>query len=232
MEFSAVFESLIPVGIVLLCVAGVAALVACAYFFVSMVKIIKETMHKVNPLLDDAKEITEAVKPAVDTLLDDVTEITSSVKPAVGKVDPLMDRATLTIDAVNLEIMRVDQVMEDVSTITGNLSKATSNIDAVSAVPFEFLANITDKVRNRINPYTTAEGGKSHIVDTIDSGLSAVGDKASELQANSEERKASRKAAVQERSASQKRAKETSSNLKNAVNTQVNTDADAVKSEE
>ena len=38
MEF---FESLIPVGIVLLCLAGIVALVALAYLFITLVKVVK-----------------------------------------------------------------------------------------------------------------------------------------------------------------------------------------------
>ena len=97
MEF---FETLIPVGIVLVCLAGVIALIALAYLFVVLSKTIKEAMFKVNPLLDNAQDlITDA-------------------KPLVKKADPMMDRITLTIDAANLEIMRVDQILEDVNTVT------------------------------------------------------------------------------------------------------------------
>ena len=46
-----VFETLVPVGIVLLCIAGIAALVALTYFLVSLVKTIRSTMVKVDPLL-------------------------------------------------------------------------------------------------------------------------------------------------------------------------------------
>ena len=45
MEF---FETLIPVGIVLVCLAGVIALIALAYLFVVLSKTIKEAMFKVD----------------------------------------------------------------------------------------------------------------------------------------------------------------------------------------
>ena len=89
-----IFESLIPVGIVLLCIAGVVALGAMAYLFITLTKSMKETFEKVDPLVVEAKE-------ALDT-----------AKPALERIDPLMERITLTVDAANLEIMRVDQILE------------------------------------------------------------------------------------------------------------------------
>ena len=46
-----IFESLIPVGIVLLCIAGVVALGAMAYLFITLTKSMKETFEKVDPLV-------------------------------------------------------------------------------------------------------------------------------------------------------------------------------------
>ena len=91
-------ENLIPVGLFILCLAGAVALLALAYFLYILVKIIRNTVNeKVNPMLDDAADL---IKQA---------------KPIVGRVDPLMDRITLTIDGANLQIMRIDQIMEELS---------------------------------------------------------------------------------------------------------------------
>ena len=63
-----VFESLVPVGIVLLCVAGVVALVALAYLLVTLTKSMKETFAKVDPLIDQAQEALETTKPALERI--------------------------------------------------------------------------------------------------------------------------------------------------------------------
>ena len=150
MEF---FESLIPVGIVLLCLAGIVALVALAYLFITLVK--------VEPMIDDAQEIVTKVKPVVD------------------KVDPLMDRATLTIDAVNLEIMRVDQILEDVNSVSTNVSKATGSLDAVASAPLDIIGTVTGKIRDRIAPHASSDTSVGCFVDAVDTGLEAVGEKVS-----------------------------------------------------
>ena len=136
-----VFESLIPVGIVLLCIAGVVALGAMAYLFITLTKSMKETFAKVDPLVTEAKE-------ALDT-----------AKPALERIDPLMERVTLTVDAANLEIMRVDQILEDVNTITGNVSKATESLDNITSLPLDALSSVTTRLRSRIAPLgAKAEG--------------------------------------------------------------------------
>lgn len=53
-----------------------------------------------------------------------MNEIAEEAKPAVGRVDPLVERLSLTVDAANLELMRVDQILEDVTQITDSVSKA------------------------------------------------------------------------------------------------------------
>ena len=44
-----IFESLIPVGIVLLCIAGVVALGAMAYLFITLTKSMKEEVPAAPP---------------------------------------------------------------------------------------------------------------------------------------------------------------------------------------
>ena len=153
-----IFESLIPVGIVLLCIAGVVALGAMAYLFITLTKSMKETFEKVDPLVVEAKE-------ALDT-----------AKPALERIDPLMERITLTVDAANLEIMRVDQILEDVNTITGNVSKATESLDNITSLPLDALSNVTSRLRSRIAPLgAKAEDSRvGAVVQVVDQKLDSV----------------------------------------------------------
>ncbi len=210
MEF---FESLIPVGIVLLCLAGVVALIALAYLFITLVKVVKNAAVKVEPMIDDAQEIVANAKPIVD------------------KVDPLMDRATLTIDAVNLEIMRVDQILEDVNNVSTNVSKATGSIDAVASAPLDFISTVTGKIRDHIAPHTSSDSSVGCFVDALDSGLEAVGEKASDLRDQSEIRQIEREAKYEARCATLERTNDVSANLKDAAAIQANETASLVKEE-
>lgn len=207
MEF---FESLIPVAIVLVCLAGVVMLIALAYLFITLVKVIKGAVEKAKPMMDDAQEIL------------------TKAKPIVKKVDPLMDRVTLTMDAVNLEIMRVDQILEDVNNVSTSVSKATGSIDAAASAPLDFIGNVTGKIRERIAPHTTAEGSVGCIANAVDFGLASVGEKASEMHEQSEVRQIEREAKFEARCASLDRANEVSAGLKEASATQANETASSV----
>lgn len=209
MEF---FESLIPVGIVLLCIAGVVALIGMAYLFFTLTHSLKETMDKVNPLVDECKDLIESTKPAID------------------RFDPLMERVTLTVDAANLEIMRVDQILEDVNTITGNVSKATESLDTITSLPLDAISNVTGRLKERIAPLNKNTGTRMDaVVNTVDSTLDCVNDKVVGAQAKNEVKRAERDEAVSARVAADAQTSEMSSNLKDAVSVQINQDSEPVK---
>lgn len=203
-------ENLIPVGIFILCLAGALALVALAYFLYILVKIIRNCVfEKVNPLLDDAKELT------------------TRAKPIVGSVEPLMDRITLTVDAANLEIMRVDQIMEDVNKITGNVAKATSSVDKVTQAPLTIIAKATNAIRERINPVKGAEGTAGVVLTNVDNGLEFVEDKVANMQEENAQRAQDREAAQAVRDEAMAQTNSTAANLKEAVFIKANADSGA-----
>ena len=208
-----VFESLFPLGIVLVCVAGVVALVALAYLLITLTKSLKETFDKVNPLVDDAKEALAATKPALD------------------RIDPLMERVTLTVDAANLEIMRVDQILEDVNTITGNVSKATESLDTITSLPLDAISSVTGRLRDRIAPLNRKDGScVGNVAAGIDQTLDTVEGKVDAAQARADVKRAEAAEAVNARNAAQEQTNEMSSNLKGAFSTHISKDAEATRS--
>ena len=131
----------------ILCLAGAIALLALAVLFVYLVLLIKRANDmidkQVTPMLDDAKAMTE------------------SLKPAIAQVDPLMDRINLTMDAANLEIMRVDEIMQDVSSITGALADTTSTVNEITTVPLNAVNSVTSKVRGALKSRSASHASSS-----------------------------------------------------------------------
>jgi hypothetical protein len=80
-------------------------------------------------------------------MLDDAKDMTESLKPAVAQIDPLMERINLTMDAANLEIMRVDEIMQDVSVITDKLADTTSTVNEITNVPLNAVNGVASKFR-------------------------------------------------------------------------------------
>lgn len=111
-------------------------------------KTVAEVQKQVEPVIANVERITTELEPAVQS----VRAITAQLEPTVAKVDPLLDRVTLTVDAANLEIMRVDQILEDVTQITGSVSNTLDTVDAVTNAPLELVSSVTDKVRSVVKP--------------------------------------------------------------------------------
>lgn len=103
------------------------------------------TVRKTRKIVDD-------VQKSVDVVVKDVDEIKGELMPAIKKVDPLMDRVSLSVDAVNLELLRVDEIMTDVKTMSSAAASATNSINTVASAPVDFVSGVADKVRRHFGP--------------------------------------------------------------------------------
>lgn len=127
--------------VVFICV-GIALIV----FLIELVR----TVRSVRTTIDN-------VQKQLEPTLAHVEQITNEIKPAIAKVDPLMDRVSLTIDAANLEMMRVDQILEDVTAITDTASNAVEAVDNVANAPLELMNNVSSKVRKVLKPKAASD---------------------------------------------------------------------------
>lgn len=103
------------------------------------------TLRKTRKTVD---EVQQQLAPTLES----AARITASLEPVVAKADPLVERVSLTVDAANLEIMRVDQILEDVSDITGTLSDAVETVDNVANVPMDLVNSVSTRVRKALKP--------------------------------------------------------------------------------
>ncbi len=54
------------------------------------------------------------------------------------------------LDTVNLEMLRVDAILEDVEQITDVAGKAATTVDAVTSAPAEAVTSIVDRIRGSL----------------------------------------------------------------------------------
>ena len=132
MDFGEVMGVVLPIVYVVLGVALV-------WFVIELVITVRKTRTTVDKM-----------KEQIDPTLESVQCITKSLEPTMDKVDPLVDRVSLTVDAANLEIMRLDQILEDVSDITDSASNAVGAVEAATNAPMEIMNNVTSKVREKL----------------------------------------------------------------------------------
>ena len=83
--------------------------------------------------------LTESVKTArsVRRLSDDLDV----------RLVPLLDKADVTIDALNAELLRIDGIVSRVEEITDRVESTSRTVQGVAAAPGEIVTDIADRVR-------------------------------------------------------------------------------------
>ena len=242
MDFAGIVDIALPVVYVLVGAVLVWFVVELALTIRSTRSTIDDAHKELTPTLKNVEKITAQVDPLiahVDALVTDqidpllTREIAEEAKPAVGRVDPLVERLSLTVDAANLELMRVDQILEDVTQITDSVSKAAGAVDTVTSAPIDLVNSLTGKLRSKFKPrYASDEsvslgaaadasaaakaGRAPERGATVADAVSAMGDAARAVVAEGKDRRAAVKAA---NAASQERARDFEDQLSGTAGT-------------
>ena len=109
-----------------------------------LIWLILEFVATLRKLRSTVKTLVKDIEPT----LEHVDTLTAQLEPVLAKADPLVDRLSLTVDAANLEIMRLDGILEDVNDITGSLTTAGESIDKVTKTPVRLVSTTVDQVRS------------------------------------------------------------------------------------
>lgn len=88
----------------------------------------------------------------VDEMQAQLEPTLSNVQQLTEEAKPLMERVSLTVDAVNLEMLRVDDILQDVGSITDTASKTVNAVDNVTSAPLDLVNSLTKKVRDKLAP--------------------------------------------------------------------------------
>jgi ABC-type transporter Mla subunit MlaD len=110
----------LDIALIVLVIAGVWAVVEIALT-------LRKTRKAVDDLSKQATEAMDNLQPSI-TKLDGVMD---ELGPASKELEPLLKKAQTTIDAASLDLMQVDEILTDVSTVTGtgaNVADAVSNV--------------------------------------------------------------------------------------------------------
>lgn len=99
------------------------------------------------------------------------------VTPALTKVNPMVDKAELMLDTVNLEMLRVDAILEDVEQITDVAGKAATTVDAVTSAPADAVTSIVDRIRGSIGSKRSNKVKQERLVYPI-GGAREIGEQA------------------------------------------------------
>lgn len=64
-----------------------------------------------------------------------------------ARVVPLLEKADVTVDAVNAELLRMDAIVERIEDITDRVESTTRTVQGVASAPGEIVNDIAERVR-------------------------------------------------------------------------------------
>ena len=103
-----------------------------------------------------------------------INEITAAaaadLAPSFKRVEPLVDRAELTMDTLNLELLRVDSILEDVEQVTDVAGKTADTVNAITNAPTNAVASLAEKLRGALGSRRKAKLKAERVVYPIGAG--------------------------------------------------------------
>lgn len=97
--------------------------------------------------LRKTRKTVETMEEEIRPVISDVKEMTESLKPAIDKMDPLAERVSLAVDAANLEIMRLDGILENVDAMATSAAGAANAVETVANTPMKLVNTAAEKLR-------------------------------------------------------------------------------------
>jgi hypothetical protein len=79
-----------------------------------------------------------------------------------ARLVPLLDKADVTVDAINAELLRVDTILSRIEEITDRVDSTSRTVQGVANAPGEIVTDIADRVRRawkRRQAEAAASGG-------------------------------------------------------------------------
>lgn len=95
--------------------------------------------------------------------------------PAIQEVQPLLGKVETTVDALSLDLLHVNDILGDVSTMTGTASKATESVTGVVEKASHAVNSAVAKVTGRADAAAARlEQAKDDAEKTVDDAKEAV----------------------------------------------------------
>lgn len=127
----------LQIVLIILVIAGIWAAVELALVLRrarSTVDTLDTTLNGINETLAETKPVIEKL----DATLDDM-------QPALGQVEPLLKQGSIAIEALSADLIEVNGVLRDVSTVTGSMSSASGAVSGIASAATEKVHKFLNK---------------------------------------------------------------------------------------
>lgn len=132
--------------LIVLVIAGAWLLVELALTIKSARSVVESLNDKVDGLTNQVVETMEEIKP----ILANVDTTLTNLQPTVQELQPLLSKVGTTVDAVSLDLLRVDEILADVSDITSTGAHASNAAGNVVANASHAANQVINKVRGKL----------------------------------------------------------------------------------
>lgn len=131
------------IALIVLVIAGIWAVVELALTF-------RQTRKSVSELTDSVNDTIGEVRPAIAKLDGAIDEL----GPAAKQVTPILEKASTTVDLINVDLVRVEGILSDVNAVTGAGAHVTDAVSGAANSVANGVASVAAKVAGKV-------GGKS-----------------------------------------------------------------------
>ena len=124
------------IALIVLVIAGIWAVVELALT-------IRQARKSVSELADSVNDTIGEVRPAIAKLDGAIDEL----QPAVKQIEPILEKASTTVDLINVDLVRVEGILSDVNTVTGTGARVTDAVSGAVEHAASGVAGVAAKVQ-------------------------------------------------------------------------------------
>lgn len=82
-----------------------------------------------------------------------VGKMAHQMEELTARVNPILEKADVSVDAINAELLRVDGILSDVEEMSSAAASATRAVESVTTAPIEIAINFADRLRHKIKDF-------------------------------------------------------------------------------
>ena len=160
-----------------LTIALIALVVAGIWAVVELALVLRRTRQSVAELTDSVNDTIGEVRPVIAKLDGAVDEL----GPATKQVEPILEKASTTVDLVNVDLVRLEGILSDVNTVTGTGARASAAVSGAADAVASGVAGVAAKVAGKVSGVASAKiaGGDkepAHLEAPAEQGEPHAGD--------------------------------------------------------
>ena len=134
------------IALIVLVIAGVWAVVELALT-------LRQTRKSVSELTDSVNETIADIRPVVAKLDGVADELPAAAK----QIEPILEKASTTVDLINVDLVRVEGILSDVNTVTDTGARATGAVSGAVESVATGVAGALGKVAGKVSGRASAK---------------------------------------------------------------------------